>query len=246
MFITVTAATKINKKYILYIALAISLIAIAVVPSFYFYSQYQNAQKLLGSTKISTEEENSKLIETIGKLIELPKNELPQIATVTDKNKLQNQQFFLKAENGDKVLVYSQSKKIILYRPSINKIIDVAPVNLGQIQETEQASPTATLTPKQEKIKFALYNGTKTVGITDKAESRILGKIDNYELAVQLKADKSDYDTTFVADLSGKNEQVAKEVATILGGRVVAKSQVSNQQGYKDADILVIVGNDFK
>ena len=73
----------------------------------------------------------AKLIEEVGKLTDLPQGETPTVATVSDVTKLKNQAFFAKAQNGDKVLIYTQAKRAILYRPSTNKVIEIAPVNLG-------------------------------------------------------------------------------------------------------------------
>lgn len=72
--------------------------------------------------------DTGKLVDKIGKLIELPADETPTIALVSDVDKLQNQAFFAKAQNGDQVLIYTKAKKVILYRPSINKLIEVAPL----------------------------------------------------------------------------------------------------------------------
>jgi hypothetical protein len=53
------------------------------------------------------------------------------VATVSDASKLQSQQFFAKAQNGDKVLIFTNAKRAVLYRPSTNKVIEYAPVNIG-------------------------------------------------------------------------------------------------------------------
>ncbi len=68
-------------------------------------------------------------LEAVGKLVPLPQDEMPTIATVTDLTPLKDQAFFKEAEIGDKVVIYDKSKKAILYRPSTNKIIQIASLN---------------------------------------------------------------------------------------------------------------------
>lgn len=69
-------------------------------------------------------------VNKIGKLMLLPEDETPTLATITDVEKIKEQPFFSKAANGDKVLIYTENKLAILYRPSDNKIIAVGTVNL--------------------------------------------------------------------------------------------------------------------
>jgi hypothetical protein len=66
-------------------------------------------------------------IDAVKKQISLPPGEEPMIATVTDKSKLQTQEFFKIAENGDKVLMYKHARKAFLYRPSTDRVIAEAP-----------------------------------------------------------------------------------------------------------------------
>jgi len=111
----------------------------------YGITQYQQAHSKQ-STVLAAQAEANALLTQVGKLMELP-NETPTIATVSDVTKLKNQAFFSDAKNGDKVLIYVQAKKAILFRPSENKIIDVAPVN---IQNTPAPQPTTvTVSPTQ-------------------------------------------------------------------------------------------------
>lgn len=95
---------------------------------YYFYTQYKTAQ---ANPQATAQKEVDALIAQVGKLIILPANETPTIATVSDPEKLKGQAFFVNALQGDKVLIYSTAKKAILYRPSAKKIIEVAPINLG-------------------------------------------------------------------------------------------------------------------
>lgn len=120
------------------------------------YYLYQNSQQELAKIKNDprsvAQEEAKALIAKIGGLIALPAGEDPTVATITDKEKLKDQPFFAKTENGDKVLIYTSAKKAYLYRESINKIIDVAPINIGTNSNQvvgEPTSQTPTKVPKK-------------------------------------------------------------------------------------------------
>jgi hypothetical protein len=69
------------------------------------------------------------VVTKVGKLVELPPGEAPTVATVSDLAPLKSQEFFKDAQIGDKVLIFGAAKKAILYRPSTDKIIQVAPLN---------------------------------------------------------------------------------------------------------------------
>lgn len=98
----------------------------------------------------SLADNNANLVETVGKFITLPQGEQPTIATVTDVSKLQNQPFFKNASEGDKVLIFKEAKKAILWRPSTSKVIEYAPLQTDDSQEegnvagasTEKKKPT--------------------------------------------------------------------------------------------------------
>lgn len=110
----------------------------------YFYKQLDDIKK--NPNKVALDESKA-TIEAVGKLIVLPEGEQPTIATVTDPSKLQDQKFFVNAKNGDKVLIYTTAKKAILYSPSTNKIVEVAPLNIGGNAPDSAVSGSATETP---------------------------------------------------------------------------------------------------
>ncbi|MEO7364045.1 MAG: hypothetical protein ABIV43_00865, partial [Candidatus Saccharimonadales bacterium] len=64
----------------------------------------------------------------------VPADETPTVATVSNVEKLKGQTFFANAQIGDKVIVYVNAKQAILYRPSTNQIVTMAPVNDSQPQ----------------------------------------------------------------------------------------------------------------
>lgn len=108
---------------------------------------YKQVRELKVNPQEVAQEENAQIIDMVGKLVLLPEGEAPTIATVTDPEKLKSEQaFFAKAMEGDKVLIYTQALKAIMYRPSENKIIEVAPLVIGN-PTTPAPAPVAPATP---------------------------------------------------------------------------------------------------
>lgn len=214
--------------------LCLFLVAVAAVGGYLFYN-YQASQRELQQLKkqnpqSAAKQEIADIASKIGSLIELPKGEEPTLATVTDINRLKGQQFFEKAQNGDKVLIYTQSSKAILYRPQSNKIIEVASVNLGK--NSNQAT-----TPK---LKIALYNGSMVTGATTTAEKTITDKVTNVEIVAKENAKKKDYVKTLVVDLSGKQAEAASQLAKLLGGSV--GQLPTGESNPQNTDLVVILG----
>ena len=114
----------------------------------YFYRQYR---LIVNNTQRAEEIQNQQILSTIKKVMDLP-TEKPSIVTITDREKLQDQVFFQKAQNGDKIIVYEAARRIILYRPSTARIIDVAPLvynnsptnqsNAASVVQTENLLPS--------------------------------------------------------------------------------------------------------
>ena len=123
------------QKALLFITI-IGLIA-ASAGAYYFYDKYQEVQNKLDNPENVAQEEVANITNKLGKLMILPEDEEPTVATVLEKDKIQDQPFFSKAENGDKVIIYTKAMKAILYRPSANKIIEVAPISITQPEGSE-------------------------------------------------------------------------------------------------------------
>mgnify|MGYP000954817115 len=64
----------------------------------------------------------------------LPTNETPALLTVTNSAKLTTD-FLKQAKNGDKILIYENNKKAIIYRPSIDRIVAVGPIQIDPVQQ---------------------------------------------------------------------------------------------------------------
>ena len=201
--------------------------------SYYFYNQNKITQKLLKDPTAASREEIKTVTTALSKFMDLPKDEDPTVATVLDKEKVKDQPFFAKAENGDKVIVYAKSGKAILFRPSTGRIIDVAPINQNQSQ-----------TP----ISLVILNGTKTVGLAKTFSTAIKSQASNASVLTEDTAKGTEYTRSIVVDLTGKKADLAKQMADLIDGDVAtlpAGEVVPDLKG-QTADLLIIVGANLK
>ena len=97
------------------------LLVVSLVAFLVMFIQYRN---LKSDPNAEKDAEAKQLVAQVGKFYDLPTDETPTVATVSDKSKVVDQPFFAKAENGDKILIYRKNKLVILFRPSQNKIIN--------------------------------------------------------------------------------------------------------------------------
>ncbi len=122
--------------------LSLLVLILAGTTGFFAYKYHQANQqaKLEANPKAAAAQQINDLVDKVGKLVVLPSGETPTVATVTDISKLKGQAFFAPAQNGDKVLIYTQAKKAVLYRPSQNKVIEIAPLNIGSSSSSSSGS----------------------------------------------------------------------------------------------------------
>ena len=120
------------QRYSRYVIFAI-LIAFLAVISIALYLYWQNRE--LKNPELVAEKETAKIVVLVGRLMVLPEGETPTVATVTDPEKLKDQVFFANAKKGDKVLIYTQAKKAVLYDPAQDKIIEIAPLNIDSASQ---------------------------------------------------------------------------------------------------------------
>lgn len=98
----------------------------------YGYITTRNELTRLSNPGATAEADAKKLASEVGRFLELPQDETPTVATVSDAALLKDQVFFSRAENGDRVLVYSKAQRAVLYRPTTKRVIEYAPVSLNQ------------------------------------------------------------------------------------------------------------------
>lgn len=246
--------SPILRKYLLILALIILLCT-----GGYLGYDYYHAQKELANLKSNTDllalKEKNDLLEHLNKIAELPQNEEPTIATVTDAFRLRGQKFFAQAENGDKVIIYTKAQRAILYRPATGKIVENAPVNIQDLQNTvsrkdnarvEESTPSSNTVLTQEiPAKLAIYNGTLYVdGLASQVGAYLVKEIPGNKISVEVldNANKIN-ENTLIFDLSKKYPQITSEISDLLGGSVEEAPQDVN---YPDVDIIIIAGKDLE
>jgi hypothetical protein len=121
-----------TKKVKLMLGALCTLAVIGVGTSVYLYLLFKDTSNLVG--------ESGQLVAQVGRIILLPVGENPAVLTVTDETFqiYSDQIFFTNAEVGDKILIYNNTKKAYLFRPSQNKIIEVSTFTL---ETTPQSQP---------------------------------------------------------------------------------------------------------
>lgn len=106
----------------------IVILIVLLVPlglAVYFYYQLHSLKNISSS---ETNKEVKDIITKVSNIYLIPSNEEPTVATVSDPSILKDQSFFTQAEKGDKVLIFNKAGKAVLYRPSLNKIIEITSV----------------------------------------------------------------------------------------------------------------------
>lgn len=163
--------------------------------------------------------ENKQLLADVGKRAILPAGETPAISTVVDEARV-NQPFLFGTRKGDKVLLYFQAGKAIVYRPSSRQIVNMGPLE----------------TPK---ARVFIRNGASGEGAA--AVAGKLAASTDFVVASKDDSPKQSYNKSIVVDLSGVRPDVAKRLAEYLGAKV---GSLPDGESRPDADLMVIVGSD--
>lgn len=205
-----------------------------IVLVIFFYSQYQGLKNNPNGEK---DAEVKKLVEQIQKFYDLPDDEMPTVATVSDKSKITDQPFFTKAENGDKILIYRKNKLAILFRPSQNRLINVGPIDLDAISNSSNNSGSSA----QTVAKLGLYNASSISGITTDVEKKLTSSSYASQITVAEKknANSKSLGKVVVVDVVGSNKDLVEKIAATLGGEV---GSLPAGEAKPAVDVAIFVG----
>jgi hypothetical protein len=188
--------------------------------------------------KKNEERDTEGLVKNLEKIILLPKDETPIIATVSDITKLTDQLFFKNAKNGNKVVMYPSAKLAIIYDSKANLIINTGPLNFS----TEQKE-TPVSEEKSDITKIALRNGTSVLGLTKTIETKIKKSFPKLDIFLKDQSEKTDYKETKVISLNEKSDETAIKLVKLLNLKL--EQLPEGEIKPENADILIIVGKDM-
>lgn len=128
-----------KRRLINIIIILIAIIAIGF--GGFFYYKLHKLQIKSNQNQLKEKEVDS-LLSKVSDLYLLPEGERPTVATVSDPLALKDKSFFTQSLKGDKVLIYTKAGKAILYRPSIDKIIETVSIqsniNNGNVEPEQE------------------------------------------------------------------------------------------------------------
>lgn len=127
--------------------IVITLILLALISGgIYGYFKYNSK----ASSEKRAQAETIRLVKEVRKIMILPETDVPAVFDIQDPVLLTSQQaFFAGAEKGDKLLVYPQLGKAIVYSPKRKMIVNVGPVTF------DQTKPATTSTSLQQPAPIA-------------------------------------------------------------------------------------------
>lgn len=226
---------KTSLKTILRVVVVLGLMGFAGW-SFLKYQQTKTQVDQLSNPEAQQEaiaKEREEVLAKVGKLMILPEDEEPTIATVTDAEVLaQYQPFFRKASDGDKVIIYVQSGKSIIYSPDKNIIVNVGTISV----QGNNALKLDTENPLNVEIRTGGASQERVDVLIEQ-----LGKVVN--VSNVMEAANQDYQGPVIVALTDDEVrlQQAQIFAANLGVQLTTELPVG--EAPSDAEVVVIVGN---
>lgn len=117
-----TYLPKKDKKF-LGVAVVVILLIVVVLGVIFFTNRGGSGDGELSDREVA------QLLNQVGSLMILPEGEEPAIATIVDAAALiAEQPFYNGAQDGDRVIIYPQAQRAIIYSPERNIIVNVGPI----------------------------------------------------------------------------------------------------------------------
>ncbi len=125
------------------VAIAILCGVLGVVGTAVFYKKYQDVKSNPSQAqKAQNSAETQRVLGQLKQVLRIDESEAPTVARVEDPAKLKsaNQEFYKNVEKGDYLIIFP--KRAVVYRETINQIINIAPIISTSGASAEQDSAT--------------------------------------------------------------------------------------------------------
>lgn len=116
------------------------LIVLAVLAVGILIWQYLDARaelKRFNDPAAAVAQESEDTVSEVSEVMVLPVGEQPIPALVKDEAKFADNPVFEGVKNGDKLLIYQEKRKVIIYRPSTKQIVNVITIAANQEVPTQ-------------------------------------------------------------------------------------------------------------
>lgn len=232
-------------------------VVIVIGGSFLLWQNYQlkasaseNIVEDMGNQgdEILSEDDIVALVAKISKHIMLPVDEEPTIATIVDAESLsQDQAFYSNVKDGDKVLIYMNAQKALIYRESEDLLINVGPVYTNEpeeelpVEDSSELEEETMIEQSEEPITIEIRNGSKTAGVAGDLKTTLLEN-ESYSVINIGDANNKDYEGYTIVNLTTGNKDF--QLASLLSDMEVAEALIELPEGVDEteAEILIIIG----
>jgi hypothetical protein len=108
------------------------LVAIVIICLLAMGAMWSKLNSFQAKVPIDPEVELQELVSEIEVFLTLPKDEKPTLITLTDEelNAVKGEVFFANAIPGDKLIIYQNNSKAVIWRPSARKVVEASIINL--------------------------------------------------------------------------------------------------------------------
>ncbi|MEO5499334.1 MAG: hypothetical protein ABIR46_02455 [Candidatus Saccharimonadales bacterium] len=169
-----------------------------------------------------------KVKDRVSKHMILP-DEVPTLAIVEDKNKLQDEVLKSLAKDGDELLLYTKEGQMILYRPSIDKIVAVRAITIDAAQAQAKGATVKVL------------NGTDDADITEQLAKEITKRYPSAKITVG-KAGRNNYEKTIVIDNGNTKDDLFVQLIELTKGN---RGVTPLGEAKPTTDFVILIGKDY-
>lgn len=116
---------NLKRGLVVFLALAVGILV-------WQYFDARAELKRFNDPAAAVAQESEDTVSEVSKVMVLPAGEQPIPALVKDEAKFADNPVFEGVKNGDKLLIYQEKRKVIIYRPSTKQIVNVITIAANQ------------------------------------------------------------------------------------------------------------------